>query len=103
MGAEQPDAGQTGPITCFALKCAYRHEINWRSSGIVFVYLSGRRETVAARLTDRHGHYMLVGPLGSQFTAHKAPTPNEPVITIDVGLAPRVTVQCIVKQLNLIG
>ncbi|WP_327058121.1 gluconokinase [Glaciihabitans sp. GrIS 2.15] len=100
---EQLDAGQSGLITCSALKRAYRDVINRRGSGIVFVYLSGTRETIAARLTARHGHYMPASLLESQFAALEEPTPDEPEITIDVGPAPGVIAQHIVEQLNLTG
>lgn len=100
---EQLDAGQSGLITCSALKRAYRDVINRRGSGIVFVYLSGTRETIAARLTARHGHYMPASLLDSQFAALEEPTPDEPEITIDVGPAPGVIAQHIVEQLNLTG
>src|SRR5665213_2593988 len=57
---EQLDAGRSGLITCSALKRAYRDVIDRRGSGVVFVYLAGSKETIAARLAARHGHFMPV-------------------------------------------
>jgi len=100
---EQLDAGRSGLITCSALKRAYRDVINRRGSGVVFVYLSGTRETIAARLAARHGHYMPASLLDSQFADLEEPTSNEPAICIDVGPPPGVIAQHIVEQLNLTG
>jgi gluconokinase len=55
---ERLDAGENGLITCSALKRSYREVIDRRGSGVVFVYLAGSRETIAERLTARHGHFM---------------------------------------------
>src|SRR5450755_2682685 len=52
------DAGENGVITCSALKRSYRAVLDRRGSGVVFVYLAGSRETIAARLAARHGHFM---------------------------------------------
>lgn len=44
----QLDAGENGIITCSALKRSYREVINRRGSEIIFVYLAGTRELIAA-------------------------------------------------------
>lgn len=51
---ERLDAGENGLITCSSLKRAYRDVINRRGTGVTFVYLSGTREVIAARLMARH-------------------------------------------------
>lgn len=90
-------------ITCSALKRAYRDVINRRGSGVIFVYLSGNRETIAARLAARHGHYMPASLLDSQLADLEEPAPDEPTIRIDVGPPPGVIVQHILEQLNITG
>ncbi|MDN5766684.1 MAG: gluconokinase [Humibacillus sp.] len=100
---EQLDAGRSGLITCSALKRAYRDVINRRGSGVVFVFLSGTREAIAARLNERHGHYMPVSLLDSQFADLEEPALDEPAIRIDIGPAPGVIADHIVNQLNLTG
>ncbi|MEO7018003.1 MAG: gluconokinase [Leifsonia sp.] len=100
---EQLDAGQSGLITCSALKRSYRDVINRRGSGVVFVYLYGARETIAARLATRQGHYMPPSLLESQFADLEEPGADEPAIRIDVGPPPSVIAQQIVDQLNLPG
>jgi gluconokinase/shikimate kinase len=98
---ERLDAGENGIITCSALKRSYRDVINRRGSGVVFVYLAGSRETIAARLAVRHGHFMPSRLLDSQFADLEEPTPDEPAIRVDIGPAPDVIAQGILEKLGL--
>ncbi|HUZ89988.1 MAG TPA: gluconokinase [Candidatus Acidoferrales bacterium] len=98
---ERLDSGQHGLITCSALKRSYRDIINRRGSGVVFVFLSGSRETIAARLAVRHGHFMPPSLLESQFADLEEPTSDEPEIRVDIGPAPGVIAQGIVDELGL--
>jgi gluconokinase len=95
------DAHENGLITCSALKRTYRDVINRRGSGVVFVFLAGSKETIAARLAARHGHFMPPSLLDSQFADLEEPTPDEPEIRVDVGPAPNVIAQRIVEELGL--
>lgn len=95
------DAGKNGIITCSALKRSYRDILNRRGSGVVFIYLAGTSETVAARLAVRHGHFMPPSLLASQFQAPEEPEPDEPFIRIDIGPPPHKVVQEITDGLNL--
>ena len=98
---ERLDAGKNGLITCSALKRSYRDIVNRRGSGVVFVFLSGSRETIAARLAVRHGHFMPPSLLESQFADLEEPTSEEPEIRVDIGPAPGVIAQDIVDDLGL--
>jgi gluconokinase len=98
---ERLDAGENGLITCSALKRSYRDIVNRRGSGVVFVFLSGSRETIAARLAVRHGHFMPPSLLESQFADLEEPTSDEPEIRVDIGPAPGVIAQGIVDELGL--
>jgi gluconokinase/shikimate kinase len=82
---ERLDAGESGLITCSALKRSYRDLINRRGSGVELVYLAGSKETIAARLAARHGHFMPPSLLESQFADLEEPGPDEPAIRIDIG------------------
>jgi gluconokinase len=95
------DAGRSGVITCSALKRSYRDVINRRGSGVVFVYLAGSRETIAARLAARHGHFMPSALLDSQFADLEEPTADEPEIRVDVGPAPADIARMILEKLGL--
>ncbi|PYI64539.1 carbohydrate kinase [Arthrobacter livingstonensis] len=97
----QLDAGKNGIITCSALKRSYRDILNRRSSGVVFIYLAGNSETIAARLAVRHGHFMPPSLLASQFEALEEPASDEPFIRIDIGPQPQKIVQEIIDGLDL--
>lgn len=97
----QLDAGKNGVVTCSALKRSYRGILNRRGGGVVFVYLHGSRETIAARLAVRRGHFMPPALLASQFEALEEPQADEPHLTVDVTLAPQVIVQEIIDALEL--
>lgn len=98
---ERLDAGENGVITCSALKHAYRDVINRRGTGVEFVFLSGSRETIAARLTARHGHFMPPTLLDSQFATLEEPSTQETMIRVDVGPPPLVIAENIIKILGL--
>ena len=98
---ERLDARENGLITCSALKRSYRDVINRRGSGVVFVYLAGSRETIAARLAARHDHFMPSSLLDSQFADLEEPTSDEPAIRVDIGPAPDVIAQGILEELGL--
>lgn len=98
---ERLDAGQDGLITCSALKRSYRDLINRRGIGVVFVYLAGSEETIAARLAARHGHFMPSSLLESQFADLEEPGADEPAVRIDIGPPPATIAQEIVDQFGL--
>ena len=79
------DAGENGLITCSALKRSYRDLINRRGSGLMFVFLAGSKETIAARMAGRHGHFMRASLLDSQFADLEEPAADEPAIRVDIG------------------
>jgi gluconokinase len=97
----QLDAGRNGVITCSALKRSYRDILNRRGSGVAFVYLAGRKETIAARLAVRRQHFMPPSLLESQFQTLEEPQPDEPAIRVDIGPSPEELVQTIVDELKL--
>ena len=98
---ERLAAGENGLITCSALKRSYRDVINRRGSGVVFVYLAGSKETIAARLAVRHGHFMPSSLLDSQFADLEEPTSDEPAIRVDIGPPPDVIAQGILEKLGV--
>jgi gluconokinase len=83
---EHTAAGRPGIVTCSALRRRYRDVL--RGERVVFVYLAGTREQIAARLAVRHGHFMPPTLLDSQFAALEPPESDERAITVDIGAAP---------------
>lgn len=97
---ERTDAGRPGIVTCSALKRGYRDIL--RGEHVVFVYLHGTHDQIAARLAKRHGHYMPSSLLDSQFETLEPPDEDERAISIDIGPAPGVQADEIVERLGLI-
>jgi carbohydrate kinase (thermoresistant glucokinase family) len=95
------DAGQSGIITCSALKRSYRGVINRRGKGVLLVYLAGSKTTIARRLAARPAHFMPPSLLDSQFADLEEPAPDEPHIRVDIGRPANVIAQRIARELGL--
>jgi len=83
--AQRLDSGENGLITCSAVKRSYRDLINRRGRRLVFVFLAGSKDTIAARLEARHDHFMRASLLDSQFADLEEPAADEPAIRVDIG------------------
>lgn len=94
----QTAAGKPGIVTCSALKRSYRDVL--RGTNVLFVYLHGTKEVIAARLATRTGHFMPPSLLDSQFAILEEPGPDERSITADVGGVPTAAVREVLEQLN---
>jgi carbohydrate kinase (thermoresistant glucokinase family) len=90
--------GESGVLTCSALKRAYRDIIIGDRSDVTLVYLKGSHDLIHRRMAARHEHFMPVALLDSQFAALQEPTPDELPITVDVGGRPTEIVDEIVRQ-----
>jgi carbohydrate kinase (thermoresistant glucokinase family) len=76
--------GQSGVLTCSALKRDYRAKIIGDRSDVTLVYLSGSYELVKQRMAARRNHYMPIALLDSQFATLQPPGPEEHPITVDI-------------------
>jgi gluconokinase len=75
--------GQSGVITCSALKRAYRDRLDAGRPQVSFVFMKLDRDAVAERIAGRKGHFMPPSLLASQFADLEPPAPDEPVIVVD--------------------
>jgi len=98
-------AGESGLVTCSALKRRYRDVLRGGPGhppgDVVFVYLHGTREQLLTRLTARQGHFMPASLLDSQLADLEPPQPDERALQIDIGPAPAVQANAIVEKLAL--
>jgi len=92
--------GESGVLTCSALKQSYRDIIIGGRSNVTLVFLKGSRDLIHKRMAARHEHFMPVGLLDSQFATLQEPTADEHPITVDVGGRPTEIVDEIVRQLE---
>lgn len=74
--------GSTPVVACSALKRAYRDQLRTRIPDLLFVYLVGSAEIIAARLTQRHHEYMPASLLASQVAILEPPGADEPHIAV---------------------
>jgi gluconokinase len=92
--------GESGVLTCSALKRSYRDIIIGDRPDVTLVYLRGSHDLIRRRMATRHGHFMPVALLDSQFATLQEPTPDEHPITVDVGGRPADIAIEIVRQLE---
>jgi carbohydrate kinase (thermoresistant glucokinase family) len=93
--------GSGGVVTCSALKRRYRDVL--RREGVVFVYLHGTHDQIARRMAARHGHFMPVALLDSQFADLEEPGADENAIRVDIGDTPSQIADRILHRLHLAG
>jgi gluconokinase len=80
--------GQSGVIACSTLKQAYRRIIIDGKPAVRLVYLQGSRELIQRRMAARHGHFMPLTLLDSQFDILEEPTPEEHALVISIDHRP---------------
>jgi gluconokinase len=91
--------GESGILTCSALKRSYRDIIIGNRREVTLVYLKGSYELIRRRLSERHDHFMPLALLDSQFATLQEPTPDEHAIVVDVSGRPAEIAAEIVHQL----
>ena len=92
--------GESGVLTCSALKRSYRDIIIGGRPDVTLVYLKGSHDLIRRRMAARHEHFMPVALLDSQFATLQEPTPDEHPIVVDVGSWPAEIAAEIVHQLE---
>lgn len=92
-------AGESGVVTCSALKKAYRAKLS--RPQVREVFLKVDPETVQQRLRQRYGHFFPKELAASQFAALEEPTPEEGVLLVDAHQSAEAMVSQIFKTLGL--
>lgn len=92
--------GESGVLTCSALKRSYRDIIIDGRSDVTLVYLRGSYDLIHRRMAARHEHFMPVALLDSQFATLQEPTPDEHPIIVDVNRRPAEVAAEIVHRLE---
>jgi carbohydrate kinase (thermoresistant glucokinase family) len=94
------ERGESGVLSCSALKRSYRDIILGGLPDVTLIYLKGSYDLIHQRMAARHGHFMPLGLLDSQFASLEEPTPDEHPVTVDVAGTPAEIVAKIVRQLK---
>ncbi len=95
--------GQSGVITCSALKRAYRDVIIGKRPEVALVYLKGSRALLGERVAARHHEYMPASLLDSQLATLEEPAADEHPITVDVAGTPDEIAGEVLKKLERRG
>lgn len=99
--ADRLATGRPGVVTCSALKRRYRDMLLDGHEDVRLVLLDGDRDTIAARMRSRKGHFFKAELLDSQFADLEPPAPDENIITAPITGTPEETVTHILKSLAL--
>jgi gluconokinase len=95
-------ADRPGVIACSALKRSYRDQLLDGRPELRMIFLEViSRDTLAARMKGRHGHFFRPEMLDSQLAAVEPPIPAERVIVVDDDNPPAEVVREIIERLGL--
>ncbi|MEU0556230.1 gluconokinase [Dactylosporangium sp. NPDC006015] len=94
---EHAAAGTPGVVSCSGLRRAYRDQLRDGRPQVRLVFLEGSRELITRRLAARHGHFMRVEMLDSQFAALEPPQPGEDILAVSIDATPEQIVDEIVR------
>ena len=93
--------GESGVITCSALKRSYRDIIVGDRPDVRLVYLKGSHDLIRQRMAARHGHFMPTALLDSQFSTLEEPSPDENPIVVDIGGSPEKIAREVADRLGV--
>lgn len=92
------DAKGVAVGACSALKRSYRdYLVAEAGEPILFVYLDGSQELIAARIAQRHHEYMPASLLDSQFATLEVPGSDENVLAVPITLSVEAIAERVVK------
>ncbi len=92
--------GESGVMTCSALKEKYRRRLQVDRDQVRFIYLKGSYELIRDRMAAREGHYMPADLLQSQFDTLEEP---QDAFTVDIEQSPEAALEEILNVLNGMG
>lgn len=93
---EHIERGESMVLTCSALKQNYRDTLKNGHDNLHFVYLQGSHDVIRERVRRRHGHYMPVDLLQSQFDTLEEPTD---AIQVNIEWSPEQMVERVLERL----
>ena len=94
-------AGESGIVTCSALRRSYRDVL--ALPGVEFVHLEGTRHDLAERLGRRLGHFMPASLLDSQLETLEPLGPDEAGFVVDAALPAQEAAQQVLDWLDSHG
>ena len=89
--------GESGVVTCSALKRAYRSILIGERADVALVYLKGSYDLIRRRMAARHEHFMPVALLDSQFAALEEPGPDERPLTVAIDRPAEIAAEIVAR------
>jgi len=106
IGERMRDAAASGQgivVSCSALKRTYRDRLrSGAETGLSFVFLSGSRALLLARMGERRGHFMPASLLDSQLAALEDPSGEPGVVTVDIDAPVADVIAASLRQLSVL-
>lgn len=99
--AEQAEAGVSTVVACSALKRRYRDLLSEAHCRVCFIHLVAEAEDIAARLSQRHGHYMPGSLLDSQLADLEPLGSDEDGVAVTVDQSPAALAERALANLGL--
>jgi gluconokinase len=93
--------GETGVVTCSALRRRYRDLL--RRPQVQLVYLQGDRQLIERRMAGRQGHFFKPALLESQFQTLEEPGPDEAVLAVPIAELATDVAAAILSAVGLSG
>jgi carbohydrate kinase (thermoresistant glucokinase family) len=99
----QLEQGQSGVVSCSALKRSYRRRLVRDRTDVRLVYLQGSFELVSERMQRRRDHFMPVSLLKNQFDILEAPAADENALVVSIAQPAERVAEAIIAALGLAG
>ena len=97
---ERAAAGESGVVTCSALRRAYRDKLLEGRPEVLMVFLDATREELHDRLSTRPGHFFPEKLLDSQLAALELPVPDEHVPVVPSDADPSHTAEKLMEMIK---
>ena len=93
--------GQSGLVSCSALKRSYRRRLVRDRTDVRLVYLQGNFALIGERMQRRRDHFMPLSLLKNQFDVLEEPTPEENALNVSIAQPAEAVTQTIIAALGL--
>ena len=93
--------GQSGLVSCSALKRSYRRRLVRDRTDVRLVYLQGSFELIGERMQRRRDHFMPVSLLKTQFDTLEAPAADENALVVSIAQPAERVAETIIAALGL--
>ncbi len=94
--------GTSCTLAFSGLRKAHREQLRTAPFNILFIYLTGSKETILARMKSREDHFMPTSLLDSQFESMEDSETEQDVIQIDISPSPTEIISTCLKSIKKI-